>query len=245
MKAKPCIGITMDHVDPTQEPGGEWYSKVPWYALRYRYAESIALAGGLPLALPHYMDLIDEYTEALDGLIITGGGFDIDPSLYGVTERHPTVSVKPKRTEFEMAIARRMLQANKPVLGICGGMQLLNVLHGGTLYQDIPSEAPSDVNHSQTHDRFKHQHSAEIKAGSLLSELADRNLSILINSVHHQAVKDVAPSFKINAVAPDGIIEGIESSEHKFCLGLQWHPEFHVSQIDERIFQGFLEACRS
>jgi putative glutamine amidotransferase len=246
MKVKaPRIGITLDYVDPAQEKGGEWYSKHPWYALRYRYCEAVALAGGLPLALSYYMELIEDYAENLDGLVITGGGFDVDPGLYGIQERHPTVNIKPKRTEFEMAMARQMLKANKPVLGICGGMQVLNVLHGGTLYQDIPSEASSEINHKQTHDRFLPQHTVNIKPATLLANLANNSLTVSVNSVHHQAVRSVAPGFEINAAAPDGIIEGIESSQYKFCLGLQWHPEFHVSEADEGIFHGLIHACRS
>ena len=239
---KPLIGITLDYFDPGQHAEAAWYSQWPWYALRYRYCEAVVLAGGVPLALSYYLNCIDDYAEILDGLVLTGGGFDIDPKLYGDEAIHPTVKVKPNRTEFEMAIARRMLDLNKPVLGICGGMQLLNVLHKGTLYQDLPSDIKSDINHSQTHDRHLPQHQAIIEPDTFLAELI-KETSVLVNSVHHQSIKQIANGFQVNAKAPDGIIEGIESSNYKFCLGVQWHPEFHVTEADKKIFTGFVNAC--
>ena len=241
---KPLIGITLDYFDPTHDERALWYSQWPWYALRYRYCEAVASAGGVPMALSYYSNCIDDYAESLDGLVLTGGGFDSDPKLYGDEICHPTVKIKSNRTEFEMAIARRMLDLNKPVLGICGGMQLLNVLHQGTLYQDLPSEIESDIDHSQTHDRHLPQHTIIVESGTLLAGLT-KETTLSVNSVHHQSVKQVAVGFRVNAQAPDGIIEGIESSDYKFCLGVQWHPEFHVTKADERIFEGFMQACRN
>ena len=241
---KPLIGITLDYFDPTHDERALWYSEFPWYALRYRYCEAVAFAGGVPLALTYYLDCIDEYAEILDGLVLTGGGFDIDPKLYGDENVHPTVKLKPKRTEFEMAMARRMLDLNKPVLGICGGMQLLNVLRQGTLHQDLPSEINSDINHSQKHDRHLPQHTVIVESETLLANLT-KETSFSVNSIHHQAVKQVAKGFRVNALAPDGVIEGIEGMDYNFCLGVQWHPEFHVGQADKLIFNGFIEACRT
>lgn len=239
---KPRIGITLDKIDPCEEARGVWYSKLPWYALRYRYTEAVAAAGGIPLALPYYPELVDHYVHNLDGLVITGGGFDVDPRLYGDSTLHPTVRLKPDRTEFEMAITKRMLELDKPVLGICGGMQLINVLHGGSLYQHLPAEVLSDINHSQDQDRHLPQHSVTVQADTLLGQLI-KTETVAVNSVHHQAVKNLAPGFQVNAVAADGIVEGIESSSYRFCLGIQWHPEFHVTAADRHIFDGFIEAC--
>jgi putative glutamine amidotransferase len=238
---KPFIGITVDRVDPKEEEGGRWYARNPWYALREKYCDVVEKAGGIPLMIP-YSDAIAHYVSLLNGLIISGGGFDIDPTFYGVQERHPTVNVRPVRTHFEMKLVKAMLDANKPVLGICGGMQLINVLFGGTLIQHIPHAIVSDINHVQDQDRHHPQHTVRVNPETVLGRLVGQEV-MPVNSIHHQAVQNLAPGFIQNAVAPDGVIEGIESSSHRFCLGVQWHPEFHVSPCDGAILEGFIQAC--
>lgn len=240
---RPLIGITMDYVDPAVQLGTETYSKVPWYALRQKYCEAVALAGGIPFGLPYQMGYIQDYEKILDGLLITGGEFDIDPSLYGSEEHHKTLKLKPNRTQFEAQITRHMLDHDKPVLGICGGMQLLNVLHEGTLYQDLPSEHLTHINHLQTHDRNLPQHTVTIEPNTLLGQFSIESKNVNVNSSHHQAIKKVGKKLIINAKAPDHVIEGIESTHHKYCLGIQWHPEFHVNSLDKAIFESFIKAC--
>src|SRR5258708_39743217 len=127
MHKKPLIGITFDSQDPGQ------YSKYPWYALRENYCSSIADVGAIPFPLTHDIHLVDSYISLIDGLMITGGGHDIDPTLYGDMTCHPSVKIKAKRTNFELAITRAALDKNIPVLGICGGEQVINVVLGGTL----------------------------------------------------------------------------------------------------------------
>ena len=152
---RPVIGITLD----AEPPGG--YSKFPWYALRANYCAAVAAAGGLPLPLPHEPELAAEYLARIDGLVVTGGAFDVDPALFGADSRHPTVKTKDRRTAFELAMVRGAHAADMPVLGICGGQQLLNVILGGTLIQHIPDEVNDALAHEQPNPRTEPGHAVE------------------------------------------------------------------------------------
>jgi putative glutamine amidotransferase len=236
MPPLPIIGITLD----SEEPGG--YSKMPWYALRKNYCESVVRAGGLPVMLPHEPELAEAYLATIDGLIVTGGAFDVDPALFGDATRHASVVLKARRTEFELAIVRGALARDMPILGICGGQQLMNVALGGTLIQHIPDEIATPLAHEQPNPRTEPGHDVEVVPETRLAEIAGRPL-IPVNSAHHQAVKAVAPGCIIDAVAPDGVIEGIEAVGKRFCIGVQWHPEYDISPADAALFRAFVEAC--
>lgn len=237
----PLIGFTLD--DEPGKPSGS-YSRMPWYALRDNYTASVAAHGAAPIALPHEIGAVPRYLELLDGLVITGGAFDVPPEMYGETTTSDTVSTKPRRTAFEWAITRGCLEKNIPILGICGGQQLLNVILGGTLIQHIPDSIPNALQHEQPNPRTEPGHDVEIAEGTLLSRIVGHR-RIAVNSAHHQAVAKPAPGAIVNAYAPDGVIEGIELPAHPFCLGVQWHPEYHVTPADTAIFQAFTAACRS
>lgn len=234
--SRPIVGITLD-----SEPAGGW-SKMPWYALRQNYCDAVARAGGLPVPLPHEPDLARDYLARIDGLLITGGAFDVDPALFGANSRHETVRTKDRRTAFEFAITQAALAADKPLLGICGGQQLLNVVLGGTLIQHIPDEVPNALAHEQPNPRTEPGHSVAIAAGTLLHRVVAA-LELPVNSAHHQAVKAVGAGIVVNAVAPDGVIEGIEDPRRRFCLGVEWHPEYSISPGDDRIFDAFVRAA--
>ncbi|MBY0510452.1 MAG: gamma-glutamyl-gamma-aminobutyrate hydrolase family protein [Rhodospirillaceae bacterium] len=234
----PVIGITAD----SEQPGG--YSKFPWYAIRENYCSSVRQAGGVPIVLPHELSLVQHYVNMLDGLLVSGGNFDVDPALFGAATRHPKVTVKEGRTDFELAMTRAMLAADKPILGICGGQQLLAVAMGGTLIQHIPDEVGAPLAHEQPNPRDQAGHDVDIKQGTLLHRITGET-RVPVNSAHHQAVKDVPGHLVIDAVAPDGVIEGIEDPSRKFCIGVQWHPEFHISPADVRLFAAFIDACRT
>jgi putative glutamine amidotransferase len=235
---KPLIGIPLDSED------GGGYSALPWYALRKNYCESVVRAGGVPLLLPHEPSLIDDYLARLDGLLVAGGAFDIDPTLFGAAERHATVVLKEGRTAFESGLTRAMLDRDRPVLGICGGQQLLNVVLGGTLIQHIPDSVPDCLAHEQPNPRTEPGHAVTVTAGTLLHRIAGRT-SFAVNSAHHQAAAAVGPGVIVSAVAEDGVIEAIEWPAGRFCLGVQWHPEYRVGPADGAIFDAFVEACRS
>lgn len=237
MTKRPIIGVTLD----AEEPGG--YSKLPWYALRKNYFSALAEAGGLPMALPHHAELVDQYLDSIDGLLITGGAFDVDPSLYGGGPTHPTVVLKAGRTDFELAATRGALARNMPVLGICGGQQLLAVAFGGTLIQHIPDSVAGALEHEQPNPRHEPGHAISVAANTLLARVVGKP-GMAVNSAHHQAVASAGPGAVVNALAPDGVVEGVEHPGFRFALGVQWHPEYAVDPADPLILKAFVDACR-
>ena len=236
-RSRPRIGLTLD-----AEPAGG-YSRLPWYAIRENYCAAIARAGGLPLPLPHQLELVEPYVEMLDGLVVTGGAFDLDPSWYGVAERHATVRTKEQRTAFEWQITQAALARDLPVLGICGGQQLLNVVLGGDLIQHIPDAVPGCLAHEQPNPRTEPGHAVEVIEGTLLHRLGGR-LRLEVNSAHHQAAGATGPDVVISGRAPDGVIEAIEAPGRRFCIGVQWHPEYRISAADDALFDAMIEASR-
>ncbi len=225
-----------------EQPGG--YSVYPWYALRANYADAVAEAGGIPLALTHHAALAEDVLDLIDALIVTGGAFDVDPALYGAGECHPSVVLKSARTAAEQALLGGALARDMPSLGICGGQQLLAVALGGTLIQHIPDAVPAALPHEQPNPRHEPGHCIAIAPGTLLHRIVGRE-SMDVNSAHHQAVRGVGPGTVVNAVAPDGVIEGIEAPGHRFCLGVQWHPEFRIDPGDALIFRALIAAAAS
>ncbi len=235
--SRPRIGLTLD----AEAPGG--YSAYPWYALRTNYAEAIAQAGGLPLPLPHLPALAADMLDAIDALVVTGGAFDVSPTFYGEATAHDSVTTKSGRTAAEIALLAGALDRAMPVLGICGGEQLLAVALGGTLIQHIPDALPDALAHEQPEPRHLAGHDIAVSAGTLLHRIVGTT-AMRVNSSHHQAVR--APGrATVNARAPDGVIEGIEDASRAFCLGVQWHPEFHIDAGDARIFAALIEAARA
>lgn len=234
MKKRPLIGLTLD-----AEPAGGW-SQYPWYALRQNYIEAVNSHGGLAVALPHDPALAEEYLNQLDGLIVTGGAFDVDPALYGDTQMHQTVELKAGRTAAELALLRGALARNMPLLGICGGQQLLAVALGGTLHQHIPDAIPNALEHEQKHWHYEPGHDVNILPGTRLYDIVGAKMRA--NTSHHQAVRAPGRSV-VNALAPDGVIEGVEDPAQKFCIGVQWHPEYFVDPGDNALYAAFIGAC--
>jgi putative glutamine amidotransferase len=233
---RPRIGVTLD-----AEPAGG-YSRFPWYALRENYADALAAAGAAPLMLPHLPELVDAYLDGLDGLVVTGGAFDVDPALYGGGQRHATVRLKQRRTRFEWAATEGALARDLPVLGICGGQQLLHVVLGGTLIQHIPDAVPAALAHEQPNPRDEPGHEIAIVPGTLLHRVTGVE-RMAVNSAHHQAADRVPAGVVVAARAPDGVIEAIEDPRRRFCLGVQWHPEFTIDAGDRAILAAFVTAC--
>lgn len=233
----PVIGFTLDfETKPT-------YSKLPWYAIRENYFTSVMTHSAVPIGLPYAMEQLDNMLDLLHGLVVIGGDFDIPPNLYGDQTVHEKVTTKDNRTAFEWAITQGAIDRNMPVLGICGGQQLLNVVLGGTLIQHIPDSVPDALAHEQPNPRNEVGHTVAVRPNTLLHRIVGAD-EIGVNSAHHQAAAKAGPDCVINATARDGVIEGIELPSHPFCLGVQWHPEYNVTPADTKILAAFVQACR-
>jgi putative glutamine amidotransferase len=230
---RPRIGLTLD----ADEGRGR-------YELRASYVNAVLAAGGLPILLPHAPQAAAAYLALLDGLVVTGGAFDVPPELYGEPRRKECGPLKPERTAFEKDLLEAALAARLPVLGVCGGMQLLNVVRGGTLYQDLSADAGL-VGHEQPAPKDVPSHVAALVPGTQLAALVGGD-PLDVNSTHHQAVKVPGAGVLVSARAPDGVVEAIELPDLPFAMGVQWHPEAVVRHVPRHaaIYRGLVEAAR-
>ena len=240
----PLIGITADLIVDGDRVGAEREGTL---LLPRRYCRAIEQAGGTPVILDATasVSVRQEHLNRLDGIVLSGGNFDIHPSYYGEEPLVELGEIKSQRTEFELDLASRALKANLPILGICGGAQAINVCLGGSLYQDIRTQVPGAAEHEQSARKESGGHFVEIRAGTRLREIVN-DARLEVNTTHHQAVKNPGKGLVINAAAGDGLTEGIESTEHDFVLGVQWHPEVLSPRCEahHRIFTAFVSACR-
>ena len=235
---KPIIGFTLD----VEKPGG--YSKFDWYAIRKNYLDAIEQLGGIAFPLSHNLKNIESSVSIIDGLIITGGNFSISPSLYGEKTSRFSKNQKNERTIFEYKICKKSLKKNIPVLGICGGEQLLNVYFGGTLIQNIKTTFPNALNHEQRKPRNKTSHSVLINKSSKLYKIIKQD-HIKVNSAHYQSVNIPGKNIIVSGKSDDGIIESIENNDYKWCIGVQWHPEFLITKADKLILKNFIYCANN
>jgi len=230
---RPRIGLTLD-VDAEGRR----------YLLKRQYADAVWRAGGLPVPLVHALgEAAEALVAELDGLVVTGGAFDVPPELYGERRLPACGPSKPERTAAELGLLRAALARRLPLLGVCGGMQLLAVARGGTLWQDLPSQF--GARHEQAPPKDLPSHEVAIAPGSLLARLVGPE-PLRVNSTHHQAVKDPGEGAVVTARAPDGVVEAIELPAFPFALGVQWHPEavFVHEPRHQGIYAGLVEAAR-
>ena len=231
---KPLIGIASD---VATKPGERDQAFV--YTT---YVEAVRRAGAVPVLIPPQPENAETVVEELDGLILAGGE-DCDPTVYG-EEPHPTTeTMDPRRQSNDLTLARAARQSGVPTLGICLGLQVMNVAAGGTLIQDIDSAIETEIGHaSEPSDRARHE--VMIEQGTKLAQIL-RDHELNVNSSHHQAIREVGHGLRVTAHAPDGVIEGLEDPQHPFYVGVQWHPEDMPGEGSaDALFGAFVEAAR-
>jgi putative glutamine amidotransferase len=229
---RPVIGLTSYQ---EQARWGVW--DVPSVLLPVAYVQAVVAAGGVPLLLPPVPEIIETVVPRLDGLILAGGP-DIDPSRYRADPLETTGAPRVDRDAAELGLVTTALAAGRPVLGICRGLQLLNVARGGTLHQHLPDVLDS-TEHAPAPAVYGH-HSIKVTPGSLLAESLGR-IEADVPSYHHQGIDQLGAGLTVSAVAPDGTIEAIEDQSMAFCLAVQWHPEVGD---DLSLFTALVAAAR-
>lgn len=225
---KPLIGITPNYNVNTKE-----------YQIHEDYANAVLHAGGIPVLLfPE-----TGFPDYVDAIILSGGG-DIDPLLFGEEPILQSGEISPLRDHYELELCKQALQTPLPILGICRGMQILNIAAGGTIYQDILAQTGSILKHSQQAPRAYGTHTISVDTNSLLYQLWQEP-QIVVNSVHHQAVCRLGAGFFMAAQSTDGLTEAIQQRDKDFVLGVQWHPEVMPTMEQNAIFGRLVEAAIS
>jgi putative glutamine amidotransferase len=235
MKNKPLIGLTCS-IDYDKE----------FTFLKQGYYKAVQEAGAIAFLLPaDEFGYENEIIDRLDGILLTGGP-DIDPKFFGEESYTYNGGICPDRDKQEIALAKLAFEKGKPILGICRGIQVLNAAIGGTLYQDINTQIKEEniLKHGQEAPRWYPSHEISISRDSLIYECFGKDTA-RVNSFHHQAVRDVAPGFKVTAHSSDGVIEAIEYTGNKFAVGVQWHPEtmWQKDALYLEIFKAFVKEC--
>lgn len=246
MSKSSIIGIIPNY-KPTMESGHVF--KKSHYFIGTNYVENLQKLGAKVVILPYDYNAIEFYLNLIDGLMIIGGSFDINPQKYGEKKVHPSTSLNNNREDFEFEFMKKKikLKPKMPFLGICNGMQILNIAFGGSINQHIPDDKEK-IDHEQSNaegfeDYNKPYHQIKIIEGSKLYQISQGEKIISANSSHHQAVERVGKDILVSAICEDGTIEAIEEKNHQFSVGVQWHPEFNSSQIDKNLFKNFVESC--
>lgn len=238
MSRYPLIGLPTLATPPGPKP--------PRYGINQSYVRALAAAGCAPVMIPILEDdeRLRAIYERLDGIVFPGGA-DVAPHEYGEEPIDNLNVIEPERDRVELRLARWAFDDDLPTLGICRGQQLLNVALGGTLYQDLIHQGATTVEHSDKDGRPRNKlvHRVRLDPDSRLAQLIDET-SVDVNSLHHQAVRDVAPALRVTGTADDGVIEVVESPDRRFLVAVQWHPE----ELDDlpwvrRLFEGFIRAA--
>lgn len=225
---KPIIGITPDYRYELQK-----------YTISQQYVEAVKKAGGYAVAIFDDSD----FANCFDGILLTGGG-DVNPLLFGEEPIVENGTISPLRDNIEFQLCRWAMTKKIPLLGICRGMQIMALCCGGSIYQDIYTQTNTNIKHIQQAPRFQGTHTVDIAQGSILYDIAKQK-SCIVNTFHHQSVKQAGEHFFVSAKSRDGLIEAIEHKTLPFAVGVQWHPEAMVyDEIQQKLFQTFVEKTR-
>jgi putative glutamine amidotransferase len=221
-----------------------WDPRTALYALAEQYVEVLRAAGAIPLLVAHPdAEDVDAILDVVDGLIVTGGG-DIDPASYGAARDEHTRDVNIRADMAEIALLRTAQQRELPTLGICRGMQILNVALGGTMHQHITTaEGPHRPEPTDPDEVKRHGHEVTFDPDSRLARLYGTTHRT-VNSYHHQAVDRIADGLRVTAHAPDGVVEALEATTGWDCLGVQWHPEKTLDGTDQVLFDAFVKGTK-
>ena len=236
----PVIGITANIFPATDR---KFYKNKELLVAERSMVHRILINGGVPLVLPVTGDaqVIAKTVELLDGLLLSGGA-DVDPSSWGAEVRWPG---QPERDQFESALVHALRAKKRPILGVCRGLQLLNVALGGSLLQDIQTDRPSCHSHRSQEMYDQLRHPVTLQEGSWVSGLFGNVTEATINSVHHQAIDGLAPDLEALAWSDDGLIEAVHAPADRWTRGVQWHPEWATGEPNLQLFGDFVTACKS
>ncbi|MCS5711019.1 gamma-glutamyl-gamma-aminobutyrate hydrolase family protein [Candidatus Berkiella aquae] len=231
---KPLIGILLN------DGGKGGYSQYPWYAMRKNYSAVIAKMGGVPVFIGHDVTVADDYLNRLDAIVLPGGDLDSPPSAH---KKNQNATVDPKRyprEAIEFKLIQEAYRRDMPVLGICAGMQNMNVALGGTLH-NLKASGQTKMEHR--HDnREKIQHTIKVEPNSLLYKVV-QSKQFGVNSNHRSGINELASRYVVTARAPDGVIEAIEAQNKSFFIGVIWHPEYVLTPQEEKLWKAFIQAA--
>lgn len=241
---KPLIGIA-GSVLLTKYGSSEGYRRS---YVNEDYVQSVLQNGGIPVIIPvvDSLEAVDAYIDQIDALILSGG-HDVTPQYYGEEPKPKIGQTWELRDWFESSLLEKALEKKMPVLGICRGLQIMNVFHGGSLWQDLTYMENIEVRHMQGNMPDQTTHLVDVEEGSKLYEMMGREKYVMVNTYHHQAVRELGEGFRVTATSADGVVEAIENDDYPFYVGVQWHPEMlHQSvPIMNNLFSGLIEASQA
>lgn len=240
------VGVTIDY--RKNASGENKFADTSFYALRDNYISSFQKSckkyGVVVVPVPLDQTMIKSYVETFDGIVFSGNYYDINPKLYGQKPLNDTVKIDENyKNNFESKLFKNFYETKKPIFAICGGYQMINVVLGGELYQDIASQiTDSNINHTSSGKKCAHKINILEKEGVFAKALRnskENEKELCVNSTHHQSISNIAKELEITATAPDGVIEGYKAKDHPFLIGVQWHPEYELTKFDTKLIDEF------